>query len=87
MENNKKKIKLFACVFMLIGGMFGSAIFSLSGITILEAGPSAIISWIVAGVIMLVYGLLVSELAAYFPESGGVYVFPAKAIKGKLGEF
>lgn len=36
MAHTKKtrKIGLFTCILMLIGAMFGSAIFSLSGITI-----------------------------------------------------
>ena len=46
MAHTKKtrKIGLFTCILMLIGAMFGSAIFSLSGITIYEAGPASIIS-------------------------------------------
>ena len=67
--------------------MFGSAIFSFSGITILNAGPASLISWFAAAVIMLIYGLITCELVGYFPESGGVYVFPLKAISGKLGKF
>lgn len=39
-----KKLGLGSCVMILIGGMFGSAIFSLSGLTIYNAGPAAIIS-------------------------------------------
>lgn len=36
---------------------------------------------------MLLYGLLMAELACYYPKSGGVYVFPSKAIKGNKGKF
>ena len=82
-----KKLGLGSCVMILIGGMFGSAIFSLSGLTIYNAGPAAIISWFAAAPIMLIYGLLLAELASKFPKSGGVYVFPAKAIKGDKGKF
>lgn len=41
---NTKNLGLHTCILMLIGSMFGSAIFSLSGLTIYEAGPSALIS-------------------------------------------
>lgn len=85
--SKSKKLKLFSCVALLVGAMFGSAIFSLSGLTIFEAGPSSLLSWIIAAPIMLIYGLLMAELASFYPKSGGVYVFPARAIKGKKGEF
>lgn len=71
---------MVACVTMIAGGMIGSAIFSLSGLTVFLAGPSAIISWLIAAAIMLIYGLVVAELSTIFPKSGGVFVFPSKAL-------
>jgi amino acid transporter len=71
---------LATCVTMIVGGMIGSAIFSLSGMTIYGAGPAAIVSWVIAAAIMLSYGLIVAELSAFFPKSGGVFVFPSKAL-------
>ena len=79
------KIGLFSSTTTLVGGMVGSAIFSLSGITMYNAGPSSVISWIVGGLIMLIYGLLMSEMSAYYPKSGGTYIFPARAIGGEKG--
>jgi amino acid transporter len=76
----KDGIGLGGCVAILIGGMIGSAIFSLSGLTIYEAGPAAILSWGIAGAVMLGYGLIAAELSTFFPKSGGVFVFPAKAL-------
>lgn len=79
-NNQGGSIGLLACVTMIAGGMIGSAIFSLSGLTIFLAGPSAILSWIIAAAIMLIYGLVVAELSTIFPKSGGVFVFPSKAL-------
>ena len=79
-SNQGGSIGLIACVTMIAGGMIGSAIFSLSGLTIFLAGPAAILSWIIAAVIMLIYGLVVAELSTIFPKSGGVFVFPSKAL-------
>ena len=76
----KNGIGLFACVTMIAGGMIGSAIFSLSGLTMYKAGPAAVLSWIIAAAIMLIYGLVCAELSGFFPKSGGVYVFPALAL-------
>ena len=71
---------LATCVTLIVGGMIGSAIFSLSGMTVYGAGPAAIVSWVIAAAIMLSYGLIVAELSEFFPKSGGVFVFPSKAL-------
>jgi amino acid transporter len=73
----KGKIGTFDSVNILVGGMIGSAIFSLSGVTIMQAGPGAILSWIVAAIILFAYGLETAELSSLFPNSGGIMVFPA----------
>lgn len=85
MTEEKNKIGLFTCVTIIVGSMIGSAIFSLSGLTMYKAGPAAILSWILAALIMLVYGLVCAELSTRFPKSGGVFVFPSKAL-GKNGK-
>ena len=82
-------IGLVQCVTIIVGGMIGSAIFSLSGMTIYQAGPAALVSWIIAAIILLMYGLQIAELSTIFPKSGGVFVFPSKALgstekKGKI---
>ncbi|NLV98592.1 MAG: APC family permease [Clostridiaceae bacterium] len=76
----KKKLGLLDSTAVLIGGMTGSAIFALSGLTIVQAGVAAILSWIIAGLILFGYGLLNAELATKYPQSGGVFIFPAKVL-------
>lgn len=82
-NNQGGSLGLLTCVTMIVGGMIGSAIFSLTGVTIYNAGPSALLSWGIAAVIMLCYGMIVAELSTIFPKSGGVFVFPAKALGSK----
>lgn len=79
-DKNAGKLGLMACAAILVGGMFGSAIFSLSGVTIAMAGPAAILSWVIAAVILFLYGLLTAELSTIFPNSGGVFMFPALSL-------
>ncbi|MDD4323709.1 MAG: APC family permease [Eubacteriales bacterium] len=76
----KKKLGPLDSTALLVGGMIGSAVFALSGVTIVRAGPAAILSWIIAGLILFGYGLLNAELATKYPQSGGVFVFPAKVL-------
>lgn len=88
MSNNNNQggsLGLWTCVAMIAGGMIGSSIFSLSGLTMTSAGPAAIITWAIAAAIMLCYGLVCAELSTRFPKSGGVFVFPSKAL-GKTPE-
>lgn len=80
MGRTNGKLGLFDSVHLLVGGMIGSAIFSLSGITILQAGPASLVSWLLGALILLAYGLQTAELASHFPQSGGVFVFPSKLL-------
>jgi APA family basic amino acid/polyamine antiporter len=66
---------------LAIGGMVGSAIFSLSGVTIANAGSGAIFSWLLAGIIMIGFGLVTASLAGQYPESGGMFFYPEKVFK------
>lgn len=67
---------------MAIGGMVGSSIFTLSGVTYGMAGAGAILTWIIAAAVLLLYSLNIAELATTFPKSGGIYVYP-HAVIGK----
>ncbi len=87
MSNNDKttmtkdgKLGLLDSSTILIGGMIGSAIFSLSGWTIANAGPAAILTWFIAAVILFIYGMQTAELATTFPRSGGVFTFPERTL-------
>ncbi len=72
---------------MAIGGMVGSSIFTLSGVTYSMAGAAAVLTWLFAGVILLLYALNIAELATTFPKSGGIYVYPHAVIgKTKKGK-
>ncbi|MCF0105071.1 MAG: amino acid permease, partial [Eggerthellaceae bacterium] len=71
----------------MITACVGSAIFSIPGITILNAGPSAILSWIIGGIILGLYGLQVAELSTRYKQSGGMFVYPSNAINKTVGFF
>jgi amino acid transporter len=71
------------CIAILIGGMIGAAIFSLSGLTIRDAGPASIISWIIAAAVFLIYGLMTAELSTIYPRSGGLFVFAYESLGKK----
>lgn len=86
-EQTKHQMGLLSCVATIIGACIGSAIFSISGMTIYFAGPSSMVSWLVAALIYMAYGMLLAELAVRYPHSGGIFIFPKRAIGGASGRF
>ena len=76
----KKVLGIKECIMIGIGGMMGSSIFTLSGVTFGLAGSAAIISWVLGGIIVMLYGLNVGELASRFPSAGGLYVYPSETL-------
>src|SRR5689334_1323025 len=49
------------------------------------AGPAAIISWIIGGVMIMVLALIHAELGGMYPVSGGTARFPHYAFGGAAG--
>lgn len=84
---NGKGLTPKVCIMMAIGGMVGSSIFTLSGVTYGMAGAGAILTWMIAAAVLLLYSLNIAELATTFPKSGGIYVYPHAVIgKTKMGK-
>lgn len=79
------KMGLFSAVALIVSACIGSAIFSISGLTVYYAGASAVISWILAAAVYGIYGVVLSRLIALYPLSGGIFVFPKRAFGGKTG--
>jgi len=81
MNDESGKLGALECIMITVGGMVGCAIFSLSGLTYSIAGPAVILSWIIGGAILLIYGLNCAELVTIYPTaSGGIFVFPYETL-------
>jgi amino acid transporter len=61
-----------------VGAMVGAGIFVLAGVAIEQAGPGALLAFLICGVITTITAFSWAELAAAFPEAGGGYVFAKK---------
>ena len=73
---------LFASVGSIIGSGWLFGALNASRI----AGPAAVVSWLVGGLLILMIGLVYAELGAMFPVSGGVVRYPQYAF-GSLASF
>lgn len=67
-----RKISLFSIVMLTLSSIIGSGWLFGSGMAAQIAGPAAIISWILGGVIIGVIALNYIELGTMFPTTGGM---------------
>jgi len=71
----EKNLTLFDVYAISTGAMFSSGFFLLPGIAAAEAGPSAILAYLVAGILILPPMFSMAELATAMPKAGGAYYF------------
>jgi len=79
-------LSIFAAIAFAVGNMVGAGVFVLSGIVIDTAGPSALLSYLFCGILVMFSGLSYSALASIYPEDGGGYLF-ARRMLGPLPGF
>lgn len=70
-----------------IGTMVGAGIFVFPGIAISHAGPAAMFSFAIAGVIALLVAFSAAELSTAMPENGGAYYYVSRAMGPAFGMF
>lgn len=68
-----------------IGTMIGAGIFVFPGLAAGNAGPAAMLSFAIGGVIALLVALPASELATAMPRSGGGYYFVSRSMGTSYG--
>ena len=78
----ERGLGLFDASMIGIGAMIGAGIFVLTGIAAGEAGPAAVLSFALNGVVTLLTALCYAELASAYPRSGGGYSYIKKAFSG-----
>lgn len=79
-EDSNRSLGLLDCVLLSVGGMIGSAIFVFPGSTGRLTGPSSILAWVIAGVLMMAIALCYTELTLAFPRAGAPAVFPSETL-------
>jgi len=74
------KFGLFDLLMIGIGGTVGTGVFVLTGDVLPIAGPSAVVSWMIAGFACLLSAAAYMELASRIPASGSCYIFSYHAL-------
>ena len=75
----RKDISLFGVFAIALGTTISSGLFLLPGIAFAQAGPAIIVSYLLAGLVVLPPLLCKSELATAMPRAGGVYFYIDRA--------
>ena len=71
----KKNLTLFDVYAISTGAMFSSGFFLLPGIAAAKAGPSVVLAYLLAGVLILPAMFSKAELTTAMPKAGGTYFF------------
>ena len=75
----RKDISLFGVFAIALGTTISSGFFLLPGLAFAQAGPAIIVSYLLAGLVVLPPLLCKSELATAMPRAGGVYFYMDRA--------
>ncbi len=75
----RKSISLFGVFAIALGTTISSGFFLLPGIAFAQAGPAILVSYLIAGIVVLPPLLCKSELATAMPRAGGVYFYIDRA--------
>jgi amino acid transporter/mannitol/fructose-specific phosphotransferase system IIA component (Ntr-type) len=81
----KKQLKLFDVYAISTGAMFSSGFFLLPGLAAAQTGPSVILAYFVAGILILPAMFSVAELSTAMPRAGGAYYFIDRSLGPLFG--
>lgn len=81
----QRRLGLYAVFSVSIGAMIGSGIFVLPGLAYELGGPSMIIAYALAGLVVFPAALAQSEMATAMPRAGGAYLYVDMAMGPLMG--
>ncbi|WP_042349405.1 amino acid permease [Bacillus massiliigorillae] len=76
----KKDLKTRHITMISIGGVIGAGLFVGSGNIILQTGPAALLSYVIAGLIIVLIMRMLGEMAVVNPDSGSFSTYANNAI-------
>jgi amino acid transporter len=84
-EGLERRIGFIGLLWTSVGSIIGSGWLFGALIAATVAGPSALIAWVIASVIVILLALVHAELGGLFPVSGGTSRFPHYAFGSFAG--
>ena len=83
----KKELNLLHVFAIASGSMISSGLFVLPGIAYAKTGPAMILSYIIAGLLIIPSMLAKAELSTAMPKAGGTYFFIERSLGPAMGTF
>lgn len=78
-QGYRQELGFWTVVFLATGGILGPAV-GFTPVSVLAlSGPSGVLSWIIAFVLILAVAMSYVELGTMWPRAGGVAYYPAKS--------
>jgi amino acid transporter len=85
MKQLERDLGLPTVIAISVGAMIGSGIFILPALALGIAGPSVVLAYLLAGVLVVPAALSKSEMATAMPEAGGTYIYIERGMGPLLG--
>ncbi|MFW6346973.1 MAG: amino acid permease [Cyclonatronaceae bacterium] len=82
--DSRRTLGLVGATGIGVGAMVGGGILALAGVAFSVTGPSAILAFLLNGIIAFITALSFAEMAAANPQSGGTYTYAKKALTLKV---
>ncbi len=84
-EKLKKELGLLDVFCIASGAMISSGLFILPAMAFSKTGPAVILSYLLAGILVMPAMLAKAELTTAMPKAGGVYFFIERSIGAPIG--
>lgn len=81
----KKELGLWDVYTISTGAMFSSGFFLLPGLATAHAGPSTVLAYLLAGLLMIPAMFCMAELSTALPRAGGTYYFLDRSMGPAVG--
>lgn len=79
-NHSQPNLGLIGATSVGVGAIVGGGILALAGTAFAVTGPSAMLAFLLNGLIAMLTALSLAEMASRFPESGGTYTFSKKVL-------
>lgn len=86
-ERSKRQLGLLDIFCISTGAMISSGLFILPAIAFSKAGPAVILSYLIAGLLLIPAVLSKAELVTAMPKAGGIYFYLERALGPAAGTF
>jgi APA family basic amino acid/polyamine antiporter len=87
MLNRRKPVSLFSATILVIANMIGTGVFTTLGFQLagVHFPPTALLLWVVGGIVSFCGALSYAELGAMMPHSGGEYAYLTRIYHPAIG--